>query len=152
MNGYKYPGITLEQLIKEQQGLTLPELGSSAMPPESKFSLTGPAVRPEPQYTLGAETQLPAAKSVEQLSGEVAADAAGASGMASIGAAIPQGLATAASGIMKAQAILEQQKRKAMSEGAAEASKGVFQAQSQAGQAKINPLKALIANYRASIG
>jgi hypothetical protein len=124
---YKYPGITLADLMKEQQGLTLPQLGASAQFGQPR------------EISLGADLG--------------ASDASAAStGMASIGAAIPQGLATAASGVMQAQATLEKQKRKAMSEGASEAGKGRYETQQKTSQAQINPLKALIANYRASIG
>ena len=127
---YKYPGITLADLMKEQQGLQLPELGAS-----TKFG--------EPrQISLGVETDVtaPSASSMTPEAGQA------------LGAAIPQGLATLASGVMQARRIGEKQRRQSASEAAAETGKGRSEAISQTSQGQINPLKALIANYRAAIG
>lgn len=130
MIDYKYPGITLADLMKEQQGLQLPELGSSI-----KFG--------EPrEISLGVDTDITAPVAEEMSPGMGQA----------LGSAIPQGLATAASGIMKAQMIGEQQRRKSKSEAEAEKGKGRYEAVSQSSQGQINPLKSLIANYRAAIG
>jgi len=130
MMDYKYPGITLADLMAEQKGLTLPELGSSMQFGEPR------------QISLGVDTDVtaPAAEGMSAGMGQA------------LGSAIPQGLATAASGIMKAQMIGEQQRRKSKSEAEAEKGKGRYEAMSQSSQGQINPLKSLISNYRAAIG
>jgi hypothetical protein len=130
MMDYKYPGITLADLMTEQKGLTLPELGSSVQFGEPR------------QISLGVDTDIaaPAAEGMSAGMGQA------------LGSAIPQGLATLASGVMKAQMIGEQQRRKSKSEAEAEKGKGRYEAVSQSSQGQINPLKSLIANYRAAIG
>lgn len=120
--------MTLEDIINQNRGLTMPELGASAGFGQPR------------EISLGAQTDLsPGASMDPQLA-------------ASLGQAVPAAVGQLASGVMQAQMIGEKQKRKALSEGVTEVAKGMSQAQSQATEAQINPLRSLIANYRAAIG
>lgn len=121
---------SLANLIAQQRaGLQLPELGSS-------LALGQPR-----QVSLDVMPPGGMNSSVE--AGGVS------SGLAAAGA---PAAATLISGLMQAQALQESQQRKSSSQAQAEIGKGLSESISQSSQAQINPLKSLIANYRAAIG
>lgn len=74
------------------------------------------------------------------------------SGLASAaGVAGPKALADLISGLMKAEMIRDTAKRQVQGQTAVEMAKGGLQAQELKAEGTINPLRALIANYRAMI-
>lgn len=122
---------SLADLIEKQRaGLQLPELGSS--------------------LALGQPRQV--SLDVIPAGGMTSPVEAGASSVSSgLAAAGAPAAATLIGGLMQAQALQESQQRKSSSQAQAEIGKGLSESISQSSQAQINPLKSLIANYRAAI-